>query len=50
MINWQCISTSVFAAEVLINDEHAKIAIPTNTVIQQYKQLMKSKYPALEQL
>jgi hypothetical protein len=34
--------------EVLQNDKYAKIAIPTNAVIEWYKQLIKAKYPALD--
>ena len=34
--------------EVLSNDEYAKIAIPSNETIKQYKQLIKAKYPALK--
>jgi hypothetical protein len=34
--------------EVLSNDEYAKIAIPSDEVINEYKQLIKAKYPALD--
>ena len=34
--------------EVLSNDEYAKIAIPADEVINKYKQLIKAKYPALD--
>ena len=34
--------------EVLSSDEYAKIAIPSNETIKEYKQLIKAKYPALK--
>jgi hypothetical protein len=34
--------------EVLSNNEYAKIAIPSDEVINEYKQIIKAKYPALD--